>query len=85
MVVVVQVFLTHITLGRKKDPSYINIRNPIPQKGYRIPNIDPVLCKYVMIEDMEPGGFKAAVGMTEANSMQEVLSPGSHPEFMTEL
>ena len=24
--------LTHITLGRKKDPLYLNIRNPIPQK-----------------------------------------------------
>ena len=26
------VILAHITLGRKKDSFYINIRNPIPQK-----------------------------------------------------
>ena len=26
------VYLAHITLGRKKDPFCINIRNPIPQK-----------------------------------------------------
>ena len=25
-------YLAHITLGRKKDPFYINIRNPIPPK-----------------------------------------------------
>ena len=25
-------YLAHITLGRKRDPFYINIRNPIPQK-----------------------------------------------------
>ena len=25
-------FLAHITLGRQKDPLFINIRNPIPQK-----------------------------------------------------
>ena len=33
--------LAHITLGRNMDPFYINIRNPIPQKVNRIPNIDP--------------------------------------------
>ena len=33
--------LVHITLGRKKDPFFLNIRNPIPQKVKRIPNIDP--------------------------------------------
>ena len=36
-------FLVHITLGRKKDPFFLNIRNPIPQKVKRIPNIDPEL------------------------------------------
>ena len=34
--------LVHITLGRKKDPFFLDIRNPIPQKVKRIPNIDPV-------------------------------------------
>ena len=24
--------LAHITPGRKKDPFYINVRNPLPQK-----------------------------------------------------
>ena len=38
--------LAHITLGRQKDPFFINIRNPIPQKVSRIPNIDPVLGIY---------------------------------------
>ena len=33
--------LAHITLGRKQGSLYINIRNPIPPKVYRIPNIDP--------------------------------------------
>ena len=30
--VVIAFYLAHITLGRKKDPFFINIRNPIPQK-----------------------------------------------------
>ena len=34
-------YLVHITLGRKKDPFFLNIRNPIPQKVKRIPDIDP--------------------------------------------
>ena len=29
---VLTIVLAHITLGRKKAPFYINIRNPIPQK-----------------------------------------------------
>ena len=33
--------LAHISLGRKKDPSYINMKNPNPQEVQRIPNIDP--------------------------------------------
>ena len=28
----VPLILAHITLGRKKDPFFINIKNPIPQK-----------------------------------------------------
>ena len=32
-----------VTPRRKKDPSFLNIRNSIPQKVQRIPNIDPVL------------------------------------------
>ena len=34
--------LAHITPGRKKDPFFLNIRNPIPPKVKRIPNNDPV-------------------------------------------
>ena len=42
--------LVHITLGRKKDPFFLNIRNPIPQKVKRIPNIDPVKpCGIVLV------------------------------------
>ena len=36
-------FLVHITLGRKKDPFFLNIKNPIHQEVKRIPNIDPGL------------------------------------------
>ena len=37
-----RVYLATITQGRKKDPSYINVSNPIPHIVYRVPNIDPV-------------------------------------------
>ena len=30
-------YLAHITLGRRKDPLYINMRNPIPPKSIKDP------------------------------------------------
>ena len=47
-IIAISTVLTMITITlsphyprKKKDPVYINMRNPIPQNLYRIPNNDP--------------------------------------------
>ena len=61
--------LAHVTPGRKKDPFYINTRNPIPQKIQRIPNIDPAQARRPEIRrNAQMGPMPAAAAGTSSTN-----------------